>query len=185
MTTASLDTIPAFKEWNGICAALEQGAQTIILRKGGISEDSGAFAFEHHEFVLFPTAYHQQKDKTHLPETVSIPSLTPGTLSIRSKCRIEHKAVLRDWAKVQALAPFHFWTEEVIQDRFNYDEVGAIHLAIVRVFQFQPAVQLPDSPDYGGCKSWVRVPTPTSSSVPVLTDEAFAKVKAAILKTLE
>src|SRR5579862_6939082 len=52
----------AFKEWAVICAALAQGKQSIILRKGGIAEDEGEFGVEHTRFWLYPTFTHQQND---------------------------------------------------------------------------------------------------------------------------
>ena len=44
----------AFKEWDVICEALEDGRQSVILRKGGIHEGREGFSFAHEEFVLFP-----------------------------------------------------------------------------------------------------------------------------------
>ena len=51
----------AFKEWASVCDALLEGRQTIILRKGGISEGTapGLFVPEHSEFWLYPTWVHQ------------------------------------------------------------------------------------------------------------------------------
>ena len=50
----------AFKEWAVICQALGEGRQALILRKGGIAEEGGAFRVEHTRFWLFPTYVHQQ-----------------------------------------------------------------------------------------------------------------------------
>jgi len=47
------------KEWASVCLALEEGRQTILLRKGGIHESAGEFELEHTQFVLFPTYLHQ------------------------------------------------------------------------------------------------------------------------------
>ncbi len=52
----------AFKEWAVIVDALGRGAQSIILRKGGISEGRGGFKMEHPRFLLFPTLFHQQRE---------------------------------------------------------------------------------------------------------------------------
>ena len=60
-----------FKEWAFICEALGQGVQTIILRKGGISEGRGGFQIEHDRFFLYPTFDHQRNDlvrASHRPE---------------------------------------------------------------------------------------------------------------------
>ena len=49
-----------FKEWGLVCGAMGHGLQSIILRKGGISEDEGSFAFKHREFYLIPSHFHEQ-----------------------------------------------------------------------------------------------------------------------------
>ena len=51
----------AFKEWAGVCDALIDGRQTLVVRKGGISEPAGpgGFAPEYPEFWLYPTWVHQ------------------------------------------------------------------------------------------------------------------------------
>jgi len=45
----------ALKEWATVVKALENGDQTIILRKGGILETSSGFKIESKKFFLFPT----------------------------------------------------------------------------------------------------------------------------------
>ena len=56
-----------FKEWAVICRALAIGRQALILRKGGIAEGRAGFAFQHEEFFLFPTWFHEQLERTTLP----------------------------------------------------------------------------------------------------------------------
>src|SRR5262249_22627308 len=50
-----------FKEWAGVCDALIQGRQSLIVRKGGIREGAGPGEFvpEHAAFWLYPTWVHQ------------------------------------------------------------------------------------------------------------------------------
>src|SRR5512138_2779668 len=51
----------AFKEWAIVVDALGRGEQILILRKGGIAEGRGGFRPEHTRFLLFPTAFHEQR----------------------------------------------------------------------------------------------------------------------------
>ncbi|MFW6125399.1 MAG: DUF1802 family protein, partial [Pirellulales bacterium] len=53
----------ALKEWAAVCRALEEGRQTLLLRKGGIHEEGGRFELAHHQFWLFPTYEHQRHDR--------------------------------------------------------------------------------------------------------------------------
>ena len=48
-----------FKEWTLVCDALGRGEQSIILRKGGIAEGRAGFRFQHPEFLLLPTLFHE------------------------------------------------------------------------------------------------------------------------------
>src|SRR4051812_45939280 len=101
----------AFKEWAGICAKLASGEQSLILRKGGISEENGEFRPEHPRFWLYPTYFHE-------PEHVERPP--PG------------KVILSTWVEVMAvqytesleallnLKGLHGWTEETVRQRFAY-----------------------------------------------------------------
>ncbi|MEK0327406.1 MAG: DUF1802 family protein, partial [Nitrosopumilus sp.] len=51
----------ALKEWATIVTALENGEQTVILRKGGILETESGFKIEAKKFLLFPTFEHQEE----------------------------------------------------------------------------------------------------------------------------
>ena len=52
----------ALKEWATVVKALENGDQTVILRKGGILETASGFNIESKKFLLFPTYEHQGPD---------------------------------------------------------------------------------------------------------------------------
>ena len=52
----------AFKEWAVVVDALGRGEQILILRKGGISEETRHFRISAERFLLFPTYEHQRAD---------------------------------------------------------------------------------------------------------------------------
>ena len=52
----------ALKEWAVTCQALARGEQVLLLRKGGIHEDSKDFRVIHREFLLYPTYEHQKRE---------------------------------------------------------------------------------------------------------------------------
>src|SRR5690348_2515020 len=77
-----------FKEWSLVCDALGRGEQSIILRKGGIAEGGKGFSFQHREFFLFPTFYHEQAAKVRI---ASGNLLEAGdTITIRWYAKVEH-----------------------------------------------------------------------------------------------
>ncbi len=148
----------AFKEWALVCEALGRGRQSIILRKGGIAEGRDGFRFKHDEFFLFPTLFHEQVAKLKLPPETPLPQLEQGTMRIDFFARVEWTASLTDLSVAHQLAPFHVWRDEVIEERFHYDDKDELFLAFVRVYRLVPEWKFPDSPKYGGCRSWVTIP---------------------------
>jgi hypothetical protein len=178
--------IPAFKEWTLICDALARGVQSLILRKGGIAEGRAGFRFKHQEFLLFPTLFHEQAAKLRLPADTPLPApRADGQHEIRLRAHVEWTCELTDWAKVQALAPHHLWSEAEIEKRFRQDEQPGLSVAFVRIFQLSAPHIFPDAPRYGGCRSWVEVPELAHEITfsPVL-DAATHAARAAALRAL-
>ena len=64
----------AFKEWSLVCDALGRGEQSLILRKGGIAEGRAGFRFQHPEFLLLPTLFHEQAAKLRVPPGTALPA---------------------------------------------------------------------------------------------------------------
>ena len=149
----------AFKEWTLICDALARGGQSLIIRKGGIAEGRDGFRFKHPEFLLFPTLFHEQASKLRVPPETALPAGRPdGQHEIRLLARVEWTRDVTDWATVQALEPFHIWAEPEIEKRFRQDDQPGVSVAFVRVFALREPHVFPDSPKYGGCRSWIEVP---------------------------
>lgn len=148
----------AFKEWAIVCAALGRGEQSIILRKGGIAEGRDGFRFQHPEFYLFPTLFHEQVEKTILPAGTPIPSAEAGLIRIEFLVRVEWTAFVNSLETARMLATFHIWRGEVVTERFDYDEPKGLSLAFVRVERLARRWEFADAPKYGGCRSWVNIP---------------------------
>jgi hypothetical protein len=177
----------AFKEWTLICDALGRGEQSLILRKGGIAEGRAGFRFQHEEFLLFPTLFHEQVAKLRLPPDTPLPApRADGQLEVRLHCRVEWTRDLADWPTVQRLAPLHLWQESEIEKRFRQDQKPGVSLAFVRVSRLAPALVFPDSPRYGGCRSWIQLPElpPATAIVPVLDDGAHRDMERRLRELL-
>jgi hypothetical protein len=176
-----------FKEWALICQELASGRQSIILRKGGIAEGREGFRFQHSDFLLFPTLFHEQVSKLKLPQETPLPALAPDVHTLTHRVFVEWTRDLTDWAQIQRLDPYHIWTEKVIRERFEYDEKRAVSLAFVRVRRLAQPLVFPDSPKYGGCRSWVNLPESSSpdSAEPVLGESEHRAVEAAVMALLD
>ena len=165
-----------FKEWALVCEALGSGGQSIILRKGGIAEGRNGFRFKHDEFFLFPTFFHEQLAKTKLPPGTPLPAARTGIVRIQYSARVAWTELITDPEIVAKLAPFHILKDEVIRERFQYDNVQGLHLAFIRVFKLEPEWTFPDEPEYGGCRSWITLPDlpQQTALLPVLNDATHA-----------
>jgi hypothetical protein len=175
----------AFKEWAVICAALARGRQALILRKGGIAEDGGAFRPEFPEFVLFPTYFHEHRNGIKpeaLPLLAETEAAKPpaGALRLSHFVRVEAVAHVGTLETAMNLDALHVWTPAVVEQRFHYRAPGLFALA-VRAFALPQVADTDDKLEYAGCRTWVPLAAPLSpaSAEPVLSDDAFAKQMAA------
>jgi CDP-diacylglycerol--glycerol-3-phosphate 3-phosphatidyltransferase len=182
---------PAFKEWEAIVEALGHGAQIVILRKGGIAEGRQGFQPKHPKFWLFPTAYHQQWEKTK-PELRRFLSASTARdaakeIPLQYIAEVTDAVYLSSWDQVARLADAHFWGEEILRERFDYAarpgmEPG-LHLLIVRVSRINLPHKLAPSADYDGCKSWIDLPLDWKQDIAahVVRGEEFATRRSRIL----
>jgi hypothetical protein len=175
-----------FKEWALVCEELGSGRQSIILRKGGIAEGRAGFRFQHDDFLLLPTLFHEQVSKLKLPSDTALPLIAEATHTISHRIVVEWTQDLTDWEQIVRLNPFHIWREHVIRERFEYDAAQGISLAFVRVHKLHTPAVFPDSPKYGGCRSWVTLPDMDEMqlSSPVLDDKKHREAEAAIQTAL-
>lgn len=178
-----------FKDWALVCAALAQGRQSIILRKGGIAEGRDGFRFQHEEFYLFPTQYHQQAAKVRpeeLPLLHPAPLAPAGAVRIDAFFAVEHAVWIDDWETLLRLRPFHVWRDDVLRERFDYDGNPGLQCAFGRVWNLASPWEFPAQPSYGGCRSWVNLPPapPPSARHPALDDARHAAAAQAILAVL-
>ncbi len=170
----------AFKEWAVVCRALALGRQAILLRKGGIAEDGGAFRVEHERFWLYPTFVHQQADgivpeARPLLEQALAERPPTGTLRLSHFAEVAGVWQASDLSEVERLAGMHCYSPETVRARFAYRRPGLFVLA-VRVFVVPRAIDLPETDAYAGCKSWVELEqdAPTDGAAAVVDDRTFA-----------
>lgn len=167
----------AFKEWATVCAALLAGRQSLILRKGGIHEGRDGFQVEHPEFWLFATGFHQQPEAlTHeATDFTALPLPPEGTVCLPGYVTVEAVEEIRDPTILPRLTGQHVWSHRTVNDRFHYRTPG-LFVLMVRIYRPETPLVLPDSPHFGGCRSWVDLPSelPTAGLVPVLNDAEHA-----------
>ena len=174
------------KEWAVVCRALEQGRQTVLLRKGGIYESAGEFELENREFLLFPTYLHQNLKMLKPTEHSGFEprSAEPEQVSMSAAGVVTDILELKSRAQVDAIDDEHVWTPPLIDMRFNYRPENPLYLLLVRAYRLLRAAALANTPTYAGCKSWVPLdqPVETGDALPVLDDVRYETRRASILE---
>ena len=165
----------ALKEWATVVKALEQGKQTVILRKGGILETASGFNVESKKFFLFPTWEHQEtkhvKPEFHdfLNEVLD-KKPKAGFNKISSYAEVLFEKDIESSEIINQLSSFHIWSDSYIQERRKWmpeKPMKAIFLRVVRI----PEFTLPLKSEFSGCKSWIELNSIFEEGESVLKDE--------------
>jgi CDP-diacylglycerol--glycerol-3-phosphate 3-phosphatidyltransferase len=185
LTPTTPASAPAFKEWSGIVDLLASGKQILILRKGGIHEGRGGFNLKHSKFWLFPTHFHEQARflRNITPQT---PDDQEKQIRITAYAEVTDAYFIYNSQLISKLAPFHYWEEKVITERFTQEEPYGLHLFILKVHCLTQSISLPMIPAYGGCRSWVTLPIDwkNETTIPALDEATFQSRRNEILKLL-
>ena len=169
----------ALKEWAIVVKALEQGKQTVILRKGGILETASGFNIETKKFFLFPTWEHQET-KHVKPEFHNflnqVLDKKPGVgfNKISSYAEILYEKDIKSNETINQLSSFHIWSDDYIQERRNWmpeKPMKAVFLRTVKI----PEFDLPLQPEFSGCKSWIELNSNFQEGESTLKDNEIKK----------
>lgn len=174
----------ALKEWAVAVDALARGETILLLRKGGIREQT--FSIAQPQFWLYPTYEHQ---KPHLLKPTYVEQVTPvesgwhpQTVEIQAWAEMTHSFQVAEASTINALLPFHIWTEAFVTDRLKWKPRSSVSVLLLRVYRLPQPQSLTYQPEYGGCKSWIELknPFPLEPSVPVLPEDRYAQQVQAI-----
>ena len=175
----------ALKEWSAVAAALLDGRQTVLLRKGGIHEK--AFTVDGARFVLFPTVAHSHRERVR-PEHRDVLDIgardvdeAGGTFVVRCGIALVEAVPVARPEGLARIADLHIYTPESVRtDRLEFRPKHPLQALVVRAFALPQPVRLERLDAYGGCKSWVELPVawPTGTGRQV-HDEALLAAHAA------
>lgn len=188
----------ALKEWSIICKALEDGNQTILLRKGGILEYKKGFEIRQKSFLLFPTLEHQTEEYLQSKYLQTYDLLLRGNKSegIQNKtntlwvlARIEAIQEFHDHEMLPELEKYHIWNEKYVKMRMNYNPKKPMNALLLRVYKLPQPISIDINPEWAGCKSWIdidiaekygnqfgSIPKMFDQSEPVIKDKEFQRI---------
>lgn len=183
----------ALKEWAVVCRALEQGRQTVLLRKGGILEFKEGFEVKHERFVLFPTYEHQSKENLQPDYADKLDAVlkeqpTAGSANVLTSYA-EAKLVweISDLAALKKLEKYHVWNESYVNARMAYNPKKPMSVILVRVHNLKMPLTVESRPEWAGCKSWIPVGLQAdgAGSAPAVDDVTFAKISSEVMEALK
>ena len=165
----------ALKEWATIVTALENGEQTVILRKGGILETESGFKIEAKKFLLFPTFEHQE-EKNLKPQFHNYLDIVKQNRpqnehnKITSYAEVVDEVDIISKEKINALSLFHIWSDSYIDERVNWMSEKPIKTVFLKVYKI-PEMKIPIKSEYHGCKSWININEDIQTGKSVLSEE--------------
>lgn len=164
----------ALKEWATVITALENGDQTVLLRKGGILETSSGFKVEDKTFALFPTYEHQ--DNSSLKSQfyrylADVREQKPrdGLNKITSYAEVLAEHDISSMQKIEELSDFHIWSDSYMVERMNWMPQKPMTAIFLKVYKVVPT-EIPVLPEYSGCKSWIELNVNTEHGSAVLNE---------------
>ncbi len=178
----------ALKEWATVVKALENGNQTVLLRKGGILETDSGFNVESKKFLLYPTFEHQ--------EISSLKSQFYGYLAdvrenqpqsdtnrITSYAEVIEECDISSMEKIENLSSFHIWSDSYIKERMDWLPDKPMKVLFLKVFKTDP-FEVPVLAEYQGCKSWIDINVNAESGQSVLSDKELSEKIAAFRRII-
>jgi hypothetical protein len=172
-------TLPALKEWSAVVHALLDGRQRVLLRKGGIGEKR--FAVAAHEFMLFPTVAHSHAERVR-PEfrdllTDAAADSTDDRVIVRVAAKVVAALPVNRPDNLEAIQDLHIWTTESVRKaRLDFRPRHRLAVLVVQAIPLVEPVELPRTPDYSGCTSWVQLPVTPSLGTPVHDEASLRQV---------
>ena len=181
----------ALKEWAVTLLSFDRGEQIVLLRKGGISEESKEFHVIHNEFLLYPTFQHQREEllkpayRANLCQVGAHP-FDPNFITFTHWARVEEVIEVTEQRKIDHLDPYHIWTNDYAQQRLHWKPKKSLCVLLLRVFRMDDSQTVPNRSEYDGCKSWVTLESAVSIGKlkPVLSLNIFRRKVAEVRNSL-
>ena len=152
----------ALKEWAVAVKALREGRQVLLVRKGGIREETRHFRISAERFLLFPTYEHQRADLLQ-------PEFQDDLTAVLAEPRDPAKVCFDTWgemtdlfeitepAQVEALAPFYCFSTAYAEERLRWKPRHPLLVMAIRAYRLKTPIEVPNGPELGGCKSWLTL----------------------------
>jgi len=171
----------ALKEWAVTVQSLAAGELIVVMRKGGIIEETRDFRLLRPSFYLMPAYEHQREEllketyRGRIAGTLAGWSREAETMTLGAYAEAAEDIEVYDSETLDRIFGEHIWTETFAEERLKWKKKNPLHVLLLRVYKLDRPVQVPMRPAYTGCKSWVVLEdgVPETGMTPVLSDEQF------------
>ncbi|MFZ2492044.1 MAG: DUF1802 family protein [Thermoanaerobaculia bacterium] len=133
----------ALKEWSNVIAALGDGVQVVLIRKGGIADP--AFGVEAERFYLYPTFFHQGESE-HRP-----------SVTVTHWCEVVKTWKVNDLELLTGLEKHVVMPRETLNARYRFRPDQAVFVIAVRAWELAQPVEVHFEDAYAGCRSWISL----------------------------
>ncbi|MFB9327475.1 DUF1802 family protein [Paenibacillus aurantiacus] len=184
----------ALRDWAVAVKALTEGEQILVLRKGGIAEETRDFKLISDAFYLLPAYEHQKPEllkeayRGGIEEALAGWNPEMGTVRVGAYAEAVADIEIRDQEALDRIREFHIWTDAFAEERLKWKRSKPLHLLLLRVYAADEPLEIPMLPSYSGCKSWVSLEEESLGFrpdwKPVLDDQAFARERDAVIAAL-
>lgn len=163
----------ALKEWSNVIAALGEGVQVILIRKGGIADP--AFGVEAERFYLYPTYFHQGESENR------------PVVEVTHWCEVVRTWSVTDLELLNGLEPLVIMPRETLHARYRFRPDQAVFVIAVRVWRLPGPAEVRFVETYAGCRSWISVEEEISveGSTQVLAEPELQTKVAAVEAVLQ
>ena len=182
----------ALKEWAVAIEVLRDGRQILLVRKGGIREETRHFRIQAEQFLLFPTYEHQAPELLQAPYRADLTRVLaaprdPAHVRIDTWAELTDQFEVSEPWQVEAVSEHYCWSLQYAEERLRWKPRQPLLVMAVRAYRLAEPRELEARPEYGGCKSWLSLAedVPTAGLATVLTDAEYAARVAAVRAALE
>ena len=152
---------------------MEDGKQSILLRKGGILEYKEGFEISQKIFLVYPTLEHQSKEylqQDYLQEFELLlekddPNFEYKTNTITILAQIEGIQEFNDESKLAKLEKYHIWNEKYVNMRMSYNPKKPMNALLLRIYKLPEPISVKVNPEWAGCKSWINIELPKINGI--------------------
>jgi hypothetical protein len=203
MSDAAAVTL-ALKEWDVVVAALEQGRQALLVRKGGLDDPEQRIPLPRGRFWLYPTLFHARgvflKPELHsllvpgmhraprqsarlLPRPEGHPRpVSPGHVALRAVAEIVEAVEAPSLESLHHLSERTVWTDKYLTLRYKWRPQDRPLVLVLRVAALPAVVEVEERAEYGGCRSWLELvdPPDLAAAQPLWSEARLAEEVAAL-----